>query len=47
MNFYSFDSDKDPTAYQRGFAVTIPTCRECLKGAVRVAISIPEVAAKK
>lgn len=43
INFNTFASD--PLAYQRGFGVTIPTCHECLRAAIKVAICIPEVTA--
>lgn len=45
INFYAEPSDERGELYQRGFAVTIPCCRECLKASIRVAVTIPEVAA--
>lgn len=42
--YYTFEPDE---ASRQGFSVTIPCCRECLKGAVRVSFTIPEVAAKQ
>ncbi len=42
--YYTFEPDQ---ASRQGFSVTIPCCRECLKGAVHVSFKIPEVAAKQ
>lgn len=43
IDYTTFHPDED---YRRGFRVSIPCCRECLKGAVRVTLNIPEVASK-
>lgn len=45
VSYTSFDATED--SYRHGFNCTIPCCRECLKGAVRLKLTIPEVAAKK
>lgn len=44
IDFYP--NDDEPEAFRRGFTVRIPCCRECIKSAIKVAITIPEVAAK-
>lgn len=44
VNYTAFDATED--SYRHGFSCTVPTCRECLKQAVRLKLTIPEVAAK-
>jgi hypothetical protein len=39
--------DDDPLSFRRAFRVAIPACRTCLRAAVKVAICIPEVVARK
>lgn len=41
VHFYPEAEDYDPT--NRGFMVSVPTCRECLRASIRLAITIPEV----
>lgn len=47
VDFHPMGSDDDAFSYQRTFRVCIPCCRECLKGAIRVQLAIPNVEAKK
>jgi len=44
INYTAFDASED--YYRHGFSVSLPCCRECLKNAVRVTFTIPEVATK-
>lgn len=44
IDYSTFDSSED--SYRHGFRVSVPCCRECLTGAVRVTLAIPEVASK-
>jgi hypothetical protein len=44
LHYTAFDADED--SYRHGFCCTVPCCRECLKGAVRLKLTIPEIAAK-
>lgn len=43
VSFTSFS--ESPSSYKEGFSAYIPSCRECLKGALTVTITLPKESA--
>lgn len=47
MAFSEFTTDGEgylPTRHERGFNCYLPACRECVRGAVRIGVTIPKEA---
>jgi len=44
LSFSEWDASVD--GYNRGFNTSLPACRDCLKGAVKIKVVIPDVQVK-